>query len=291
MLQIGLEIAATDDPLLGCELDEDHRPLIEQADLGHDRPAKRYQDRPDGHGPESEFLEIHRVSHEPPSPPPGCASDIRRPLYSRRDGCCCKLTNRYTFRKTGGEMPRSSAPTRQAILDAAYGLFRRKGFVRVSMDEIAASAAVTKRTLYYHFTSKDLLLAASARSAACSGSSGLPHVWRRSRRLRREHHRPTFQGSRRLVGPAAMGRFGIYPPCHRACRSPWTPRSPDRAPSQGNARRSSGGPFGKRPCGVTTQTRPRNLAAFRGRNRSHSYPWRPQLRCGSRGSGQETDPL
>src|SRR5713226_6384745 len=56
-------------------------------------------------------------------------------------------------------MPRSSAPTRQAILDAAYGLFRRKGFVRVSMDEIAASAAVTKRTLYYHFTSKDLLLA------------------------------------------------------------------------------------------------------------------------------------
>src|SRR5260370_8120798 len=56
-------------------------------------------------------------------------------------------------------MPRSSVPTRQAILDAAYGLFRRKGFVRVSMDEIAASAAVTKRTLYYHFTSKDLLLA------------------------------------------------------------------------------------------------------------------------------------
>ncbi|MBR1146263.1 TetR/AcrR family transcriptional regulator [Bradyrhizobium sp. AUGA SZCCT0431] len=56
-------------------------------------------------------------------------------------------------------MPRSSAPTRQTILDAAYGLFRRRGFVRVSMDEIAASAAVTKRTLYYHFASKDLLLA------------------------------------------------------------------------------------------------------------------------------------
>jgi AcrR family transcriptional regulator len=56
-------------------------------------------------------------------------------------------------------MPRSPAPTRQAILDGAYRLFRRKGFVRVSMDEIAASAAVTKRTLYYHFTSKDLLLA------------------------------------------------------------------------------------------------------------------------------------
>ena len=56
-------------------------------------------------------------------------------------------------------MPRSSAPARQTILDAAYRLFRRKGFVRASMDEIAASAGVTKRTLYYHFASKDTLLA------------------------------------------------------------------------------------------------------------------------------------
>jgi len=56
-------------------------------------------------------------------------------------------------------MPRSPPHTRQTILDAAYALFRRKGFVRASMDEIAASAGVTKRTLYYHFTSKDTLLA------------------------------------------------------------------------------------------------------------------------------------
>lgn len=57
-------------------------------------------------------------------------------------------------------MPRSAAPTRQRILDAAYVLFRRKGYTRVSMDEIAAAATVTKRTLYYHFESKDALLAA-----------------------------------------------------------------------------------------------------------------------------------
>jgi AcrR family transcriptional regulator len=56
-------------------------------------------------------------------------------------------------------MPRSSALTRRTILDAAYGLFRRKGFTRVSMDEIAARAGLTKRTLYYHFASKDKLLA------------------------------------------------------------------------------------------------------------------------------------
>ena len=57
-------------------------------------------------------------------------------------------------------MPRSSDQTRQRILDAAYGLFRRKGYARVSMDEIAAAAGLTKRTLYYHFESKDALLGA-----------------------------------------------------------------------------------------------------------------------------------
>jgi AcrR family transcriptional regulator len=57
-------------------------------------------------------------------------------------------------------MPRNSQQTRQRILDAAYALFRRKGYTRVSMDEIAAATTVTKRTIYYHFTSKDELLAA-----------------------------------------------------------------------------------------------------------------------------------
>lgn len=57
-------------------------------------------------------------------------------------------------------MPRSAERTRQRVLDAAYVLFRRRGFTRVSMDEIAAGAAVTKKTLYYHFKSKDSLLAA-----------------------------------------------------------------------------------------------------------------------------------
>ena len=56
-------------------------------------------------------------------------------------------------------MPRASEQTRQRILDSAYGLFRRSGYARVSMDEIAAAASLTKRTLYYHFESKDALLA------------------------------------------------------------------------------------------------------------------------------------
>jgi AcrR family transcriptional regulator len=56
-------------------------------------------------------------------------------------------------------MPRSAADTRARIVEGAYRLFRRQGYNRVSMDDIAAAASVTKRTLYHHFTSKDELLA------------------------------------------------------------------------------------------------------------------------------------
>jgi AcrR family transcriptional regulator len=49
--------------------------------------------------------------------------------------------------------------TRDKILDSAYRLFYRHGFARVGVDEIAAAAGITKRTLYYHFKSKDELLA------------------------------------------------------------------------------------------------------------------------------------
>ena len=56
-------------------------------------------------------------------------------------------------------MPRPAGQTRRRILDAAYELFYRKGFSRVGVDEIAAFAGVTKRSLYYHFRSKDELLA------------------------------------------------------------------------------------------------------------------------------------
>ncbi len=58
-------------------------------------------------------------------------------------------------------MRRSRTQTSQHILDAAYGLFWRQGFLRVSMDDIAARADITKRTLYQHFRSKDDLIAAA----------------------------------------------------------------------------------------------------------------------------------
>jgi AcrR family transcriptional regulator len=57
-------------------------------------------------------------------------------------------------------MARSTEATKRRILDSAYELFYRKGYSRVSVDEIAGFASVTKRSLYYHFRSKDDLLAA-----------------------------------------------------------------------------------------------------------------------------------
>jgi AcrR family transcriptional regulator len=54
----------------------------------------------------------------------------------------------------------SSLPTRERILQAAAKLFHSDGIRAVSVDAIAEKAGVTKRTLYYHFRSKDDLIAA-----------------------------------------------------------------------------------------------------------------------------------
>lgn len=51
-------------------------------------------------------------------------------------------------------------PTPDRILAAATKLFYAKGIRAVSLDDVAAATGVTKRTLYYHFTSKDDLVAA-----------------------------------------------------------------------------------------------------------------------------------
>lgn len=56
-------------------------------------------------------------------------------------------------------MPRDARDTKTRILEAAYELFYRDGFGGVGVDAIAAAAGVTKRTLYYHFGSKDDLIA------------------------------------------------------------------------------------------------------------------------------------
>ena len=57
-------------------------------------------------------------------------------------------------------MDRDQPDTRGQILKAAYELFYRQGFTRVGVDAIADRAGFTKRTVYYHFNSKDDIIAA-----------------------------------------------------------------------------------------------------------------------------------
>jgi AcrR family transcriptional regulator len=50
--------------------------------------------------------------------------------------------------------------TRDRIVSAASKLFYSEGIRAVSVDAVAEKAGITKRTLYYHFASKDDLIAA-----------------------------------------------------------------------------------------------------------------------------------
>jgi AcrR family transcriptional regulator len=57
-------------------------------------------------------------------------------------------------------MTRNSAETRRRLISAADGLFYGQGIRAVGVDAVAEAAGVTKRTLYYHFASKDDLICA-----------------------------------------------------------------------------------------------------------------------------------
>jgi TetR/AcrR family transcriptional regulator, mexJK operon transcriptional repressor len=57
------------------------------------------------------------------------------------------------------DQPRS-ARKRRAILEAATTVFLQSGYLGTSMDEIAARAGVSKRTVYQHFANKESLFIA-----------------------------------------------------------------------------------------------------------------------------------
>jgi len=52
----------------------------------------------------------------------------------------------------------SMARRRQNILDAAIDLFQERGYLGTTVDDIAARAGVTKRTLYHHMANKESIL-------------------------------------------------------------------------------------------------------------------------------------
>src|SRR5450830_1182930 len=73
---------------------------------------------------------------------------------------------------------------RQAIVDAAIAEFRSTGFESTSMDKIAASAGVSKRTVYNHFPSKDELFAQILHELWTSTAAVSPPAYDPTRPLR-----------------------------------------------------------------------------------------------------------
>ena len=57
-------------------------------------------------------------------------------------------------------MPKNPDQTRTRIIETASKLFYSEGIRSVSIDAVAEKAGLTKRTIYYHFKSKDDLIAA-----------------------------------------------------------------------------------------------------------------------------------
>ena len=70
-----------------------------------------------------------------------------------------------------------------AILEAAKRMFTLHGYERVSMDQIAAEAGVSKLTVYSHFGDKDALFAAAVKSHCETAAAG--RAVRQHRRTRR----------------------------------------------------------------------------------------------------------
>lgn len=73
---------------------------------------------------------------------------------------------------------------RAAILDAAVAEFRASGYETTSMDRIAASAGVSKRTVYNHFPSKEALFLQILGMMMSRGSDALDLPYRTDTPLR-----------------------------------------------------------------------------------------------------------
>src|SRR5919108_3673607 len=66
---------------------------------------------------------------------------------------CSEIMRRYTLRKRASAMEH----TREAILAAARARLARVGYAALRVDDVAKRARVSRRTVYAHFRSRELL--------------------------------------------------------------------------------------------------------------------------------------
>ena len=109
---------------------------------------------------------------------------------------------------------RERVDLRQRVLDTAAKLFYRDGVRAVGVDRIASESGVAKMTLYYHFGSKDDLVAAWLRQRDEEWMSWLRDAVGRRRghrllavfdALREWFEMPTFRGCAFVNGHAELG--------------------------------------------------------------------------------------
>ena len=87
---------------------------------------------------------------------------------------------------TAPTLSRLTDRKRAAIIDAAVVEFRQAGYEATSMDRVAASAGVSKRTVYNHFPSKEALFAQIIQQLSEQIAEGLDLAYRRDRSLREQ---------------------------------------------------------------------------------------------------------
>lgn len=118
-------------------------------------------------------------------------------------------------------MDDSQLSTRERIVRAASDLFYDEGIRVVGVDAVAAKAGITKRTLYYHFTSKDDLIAAYllgreqpnlARRWYAEAEGRVPEKARAVfRNLARAARRPNWKGCAFLRTAAELANLPGHP--------------------------------------------------------------------------------
>ncbi len=155
------------------DVDQDDRPLIEQADFGDDRAAQRHQHRPHVHRPECQPLEHHRH-------PPGRSQRRENPFQS---GACADVNSlrgihsrAFDAARFTANPPAHSRCGLRAV--SPQGLYAREhGRDRGGLGGHQAHALLS-------FREQGSVAGRRARSAASPGARGLPHVRRQARRKR-----------------------------------------------------------------------------------------------------------
>lgn len=105
---------------------------------------------------------------------------------------------------------RPPSSTRERLIQAADRLWGERGVGGVSLDDIAREAAVTKPTLYYHFTDKSGLFTEVVCSVLEQHGTGLRTASRAARSTReRLVGSAAYLISARCTGPRLMREGGI----------------------------------------------------------------------------------